>query len=361
MKKYKYVIKHFKEIKDQLVLNKNLMFYFYEDIPVLCYHKYLELSGVSNYNISIECSVKNICKYCGESLETLSIFSTLSQPPIITVFVYYILEIFGAGDQHSRSISKQIMDSDQKVNTGYDDVDMEYQRKDKTEKVNLVNNNSIFLYVYNMFIMFILSKVTPSDEKYLEKVGCLAAGFAYKICLDAEIDVDSNGFKKKIENFFFQSGFGLNVLEKILSVCPSTNNIINVLLHGFKRVSVSNPLKTLVKDQYNLYVEYNKIIRDYYWKYCRKPVIQDLKSIDKATSNVKHIVIDEYSTSGYNQFNVFLSNHCPEHVIHSYKDDVCEFCGVKKDLSNAMDLYKKYYIDFHDGSILKTKQNSIKD
>jgi hypothetical protein len=330
------------------------MFYCIDDIPILCYHRYLQLSGESPYKIAIECSVKNNCKYCGDRLDSIDVFTTPTYSPIVANFVYQLLKAFKVGDEHSRNSIKQVLDSDQDVNKGYDNegVDFKYQRRDKIETINITTDNSVFLYVYNRFTLFIASLCKTTESNYNDKVGCLAATYAYKVLKNAGLLTDD--FKRDVEDLFLRSGFQLSLIDKIIDLCPSTDAVIDVLKNGFIKKYRENS----VKKSYELYgipgtiAELDSLKNSYYWVKSMIPEIYQLEYTGDSSNKSTFKSIKDDSGDVMQEFKLFIQSYCPTNINHEFDSNQCKHCHYKSDGSNIDDLYEAYKIQFGEGNLL---------
>ena len=357
-----YIIVHmdqlFSQIKDKLVLDDKSMFYLYNGVPLICRHVYMQLDGKSGFEVSVECSYKNTCKYCGEPLESRDMLDFAEMPNTVANFVFMLLKAFHAGDEHSRNFEDFVMDADQDVNQGYvdQDVDFKIQDKDKVGKIKIVSNNTIFLYVYNKICLFINQFCSRGAEDYDNKVTCLAAAFAWKVLKDGNVQIKE--YISDIENTLIKRNYSLTMLEKIGSKITNTSEIIDVLLNGFHQSYMNEPLVEtfkMVKDKMEG-LNFDDLKKELKYHYDKEIKIEDWNPTDKVDAGEVKIELNYEYVDNVDLYKLYTKFFCPVQILHEFdKSGVCKHCSLKKDLSNVKECYKKYEKNFNTRCLIETK------
>ena len=357
-----YIIVHinklFSQIKDKLVLDDKSMFYLYNGVPLICRHIYMQLDGKSGFEVSVECSYKNTCKYCGEPLESRDMLDSAEMPTTVANFVFMLLKAFHAGDEHSRNFEDFVMDADQYVNQGYadQDVDFKIQDKDKVGKIKIISNNTIFLYIYNKLCLFINQFCSRGAEDYDNKVTCLAAAFTWKVLKDANVQIKE--YISDIENTLIKRNYSLTMLEKIGSKITNTSEIIDVLLNGFHQSYMNDPLVEtfkMVKDKMEG-LNFDDLKKELKYYYDKEIKIEDWNPTDKVTFSEVKIELNYEYVDNTDLYKVYTKFFCPVQILHEFdKSEICKHCGLKKDLSNVKECYKKYEKNFNTRCLIETK------
>jgi hypothetical protein len=340
--------KSFEKVKDKLKYNNG--FYFLSDVPLLCRHEYLLYDNVSYYNVCLECSVNNTCKYCGDSLPSVDQVN-ITLPKSISKLIYKLMEEFGAGDENFVN-SETITEGDKEDKEFDEDTT---QERDKLDKVNVVNNNTVFLYLYNKFGSYISTYVKEDSNDYEKQAEAIAALIIFNV-----FKISGRNENSELLDDIYEICKKVNWTPKDIDKFASkyisdTNEILNVLTKGFEENhSQRNDMEEIKKDSKvkSFKMEDMDKIKSKMNEERYKRMYSDYQNIDQGKFEIKSLnnpVIEDNYMDYTESFNEFSKWYCmdKEHIYHEFENnEVCKYCKLKKDLSNIEEIFKKYDVEF---------------
>jgi hypothetical protein len=324
---------YFKDIKDKLTFDEKTGFYMLlaelengnkSNLPIMCKHVYMTLSGKSLYQISKECCLNGQCKYCGDSMISFADDDSTNIPPSIAELAYRLIECSDSSD-----------------------------------------DDATFLIMYNMFTAVIYSFVQPDDPAYENKATAIVSLYVYKILneliekniIDRTIPPvkklisiiadnctlvgwDEEKMEKLMRN---EKIFGnIDVFVKILS--GKTEKIID-LDDTLKSIFNSESIQEIkqIKETGKL-EEFNTLNEISILDDVNFDFIQGIIDNIKTDYKTKNKPDDIYGTSvdTLELFEKIAPKYCPVNYLHVFDGSECKYCGIKKDCSNAKKIYEKY-------------------
>ena len=319
---------YFSVIKNKLKLNEKTGYYemIYNNaaFPILCRHVYMTLNDENLYTISDECSINGSCKYCGDVLASIDFDDTTLLPSTIAELVYILLNKFDSLD-----------------------------------------DEGIFLYMYNLLSSIIDKYVEFNDENFDGKAIAVCSLYCYAIFQEAVRENILNpetltSTFKKLATHCAEVGWDEQKIDDLLKSGMFTNldQIVRNLTTGFKAMGEIMEIEDIFqqtarkeiielrsKDRLNEFMfllrqaKIDSLILDEY-----------AKKISKYTDINYKISLKEFDTTKFDTFNIFsdiIEHNCIIHGVHDYNGTVCKYCGLKKNLSNIEDIYNKYNIYFN--------------
>ena len=352
----------FNVMKKMLKFDKNTGYYSIMRngvvIPVICKHEYMLLSGQTLIEVATLCSINGKCMYCDAPIpeydKALIMEQHINMMNISTKLVNTIIE------NNVSSIGKI-------------SINLRYVIANKD---NIIINIS---YVISSIIMEYTFKNSFKDSKRGELKHEYDA-ISYDISSDNSLQINiinnnlDEAIKENIGDVEFKHQnikvitYAYYIVKKVLdeaninsgklyNECSSFLTINNVRT----TIDVSGVIKQLLdthevaKDWIKNIIENDESLKQIYENNCVEKMIYTIKyqllklrkhlplcSIIEVTSgiNIKNIIIT------INRFEEVYKKvcltFCPVNYIHLFTNNVCKYCGLKKDSSNSIDIYIKY-------------------
>lgn len=347
----------FNMMKKMLKFDKNTGYYSIMRngvvIPVICKHEYMLLSGQTLIEVATVCSINGKCMYCDAPIpeydKALIMEQHINMMNISTKLVNTIIEnnvsIIGKIPINLRYV---IANKDNIIiNISYviSSIIMEHtfkniKRGEIKHGYETVPDNPLQISPLDNIINNNL------DEAIKENIGDVefkhqnikVITYAYYIV------------KKVLDEANINSG-------KLYNECSSFLTINNVRT----AIDVSGVIKQLLdthevaKDWIKNIIENDESLKQIYENNCAEKMIYTIRyqflklrkhlplcSIVEVSSgiNIKSIIIT------INKFEEVYKKvcltFCPVNYIHSFINNMCKYCGLKKDSSNSIDIYIKY-------------------
>lgn len=312
---------YFNDLKDELHYNEKTGYYTMTlrdgELDVLCRHEYLQHSGASHQEISLECYEKGKCKYCGEPMvpfveETSSVLPTRAFSAI-----YSFIECIKSPFNETVLIgllTKFIIQESSK----YDQL---------TSEDNLVA--FVYLFLYKCYI------VSVDDIDYTKT----------KI----------NAFIDEVKNQAATLGISKSKIDNaITDLFPKDMNIQSIFKDSaYKEISFDDSfMKTILFDdpymkniqklyEENKMSEFNKEVLNEYLKiWCYTPPKAEPKR--KLDFPLKSPSVENKEESLLNFFHKVWKEYCPVNGSHIFEKNTCKYCGISEDGKNVDKIYDKY-------------------
>ena len=346
-KKFNRIGKYFEEVKTLLKYNPDNGFYSYTidnvQVPIICKHEYLSLEGVSPSEISIECYMDGVCKYCGQELNAYHEQINDNLPPKVYDLIFKYIKSINAN----------------------------------------VEADSLTFILFNMIYKLVDNNVKKINIKnYDASVVALAALFLYKVFVSTKGNIEYNHHKDKFLSNVFEYcgsiGWDKSKVEQLVkedSLFAGIDNINSIikgkiyvndisfinalpisimfekLVHpkDFDKLKPTNKIEELFimsKDGvlHSGIIEYNKLIDK------SNMLIWKNKMLNDTIKDVENVVCDlelkklnvRVSKNGAKFFDKICKWYCPVNGMHDYSNKICKHCGLKEDLSNKHHVYFKY-------------------
>lgn len=353
----------FNMMKKMLKFDKNTGYYSIIRngvvIPVICKHEYMLLSGQTLIEVATVCSINGKCMYCDAPIpeydKALIMEQHINMMNISTKLVNTIIEnnvsmigkipinlryVIANKDNIiiniSYVISSIIMEHTFK-NTKRGELKYEhgYEHGYETSSNNLLQISPPNNIINNNLDEAIKENIGDVEFKH-QNIKVLT--YAYYIV------------KKVLDEANINSG-------KLYNECSSFLTINNVRT----TIDISGVIKQLLdthevaKDWIKNIIENDESLKRIYENNCAEKMIYTIRyqflklrkhlplcSIVEVSSeiNIKSIIIT------INKFEEVYKKvcltFCPVNYIHSFANNVCKYCGLKKDSSNSIDIYIKY-------------------
>ena len=321
---------YFNEIKDQLTLNDETGFYEFKyeskAIPVICKHVYMLLSGENLYRISEECSNKNVCKYCGDNLQSNTFDDAVILPSKVAELTYKLLEIYDC------SVDEQ-------------------------------NNN--YLYLYNVITSLISKYVQTNDSTFDDKAIGITALYCYYIIKTSPPKKNYTNFLSEIARLCAVLKWDIPKIESLIKsgMFSDSANVINILtgISTFTKSDIDDVFKLSPAELQKLQKE-NKMY-DFNILYDRlnidKIKILKIVNVIKIKLELVKISFNHSSFDTINIFNEYIKNSCIDlnGLPHKFEKNICKCCGIKSDFSNVNDIYQKYNEKFNTTYLISNESN----
>lgn len=313
---------NFNELKDRLEFNSETGYYgiIYNNkkYDLICKHEYMLKNKISMDDVIKECVARGCCKYCGEELAESDFIDVTGLPGQVRKFAFDIVGAYG-GD---------ISDD---------------------ELINSIG--------YSMSI-FVISQIKKSDPKFEDRSIAITAVLTYRILQDGIKAGEINGYSDEVERSiqFYTSMVNWS-MDKVKELSQTQlfkhSDIIRALLlkiikdkNSRRHASYENDPSTKVGKtlkERNDIITINIMLKNFILK-----SILDNDTIFPKASEAKdcldNILLSKKDVS--EKFEFYIQCFCPVSVLHSFKGDVCEYCGYKKNHSNVKDIYNKFYNQF---------------
>lgn len=344
--KFRKVRENFSEIKDKLVLDKSGMYGIKilnsknEEViyPILCTHEYMILDGKSYAEMSGACYDKGRCKFCGCELYAYHDSANI----IIDSKLYSHLTIFVEGLKGNYN----------ETNLVYNLMN-EFTRWFKIGKYD-ENNMSKMFYIYMYYLVVTLLKdykgyLKRSMSSFILK---LRKGLALWRLTERNIPQVDIRIKNILDIIDHNN---LNA-ENMLSASYPFNVMLGTDFKHVIGIEEYKPKDNFERMFIDYYLHRSDDFREFldeYWeeilsKYIYPKTEEYIKRIDKVESNNRfekmyQINKKEISNNKIKFFEEMASNYCPKKSFHEFKNNVCQHCGLKKDLSNLYEIYEKFH------------------
>ena len=312
---------HFESVKSKLYLNRETgqycIKYHSVEFPVMCRHTYMFYSNIPLNQISLECSYDGNCKYCGDTLATVGVNDTTQFPIIVYQLIILLIEEYGGN----------------------------------------VDNNEITNMLMNYFTEIIYSFVRVDDKDYNVRCTIITALICWNV-IDYNLQHGkqlSYSFTFTIDTILLNNGFNDEKRKYIQSKMnigdPKSIEAI-ILTEITHELYDFTPIFQLADKSIQDIKNKGKMLEfNYLYRQCR---INNLK-IDDWCLNIKprkitiklaqlqQMLVDNSSIfSDYIKTSCIGNNSLP----HVFNNVECKNCGLKRDLTNIYEVYKKYHNQF---------------
>lgn len=332
--KFNRIEENINEVKDLLKLNKDIGYYVYIinniEIPVLCKHVFMTITGINPADISIECYSDGRCKYCGQNMIDYNdrMTDTLSLPVISLIYKFI-------------STISENMDISSLYFSLYDMIYKSINRN----KINKNDDNMILAFT-SLFLLKIYLEV----KSYIKWNKSKLSKFTDTITLYTSIvgwdkdKIDNNINNEEIFGDF--SGIKNLVLSKIYNAenDKHTESYLYNVLFGINDTKVSNTFQKIYEKGFEKVEIYNSLYIKLLLSYWKFPDLIGMLKLFKGKESYYEFLklIITKSTTGEQFFNIMCQYYCPVNNIHVWKSNKCEYCSLNKDLSNEHEIYIKY-------------------
>jgi len=335
--------KYFNELTKILKYNESTGFYTYTqegvELPIICVHDYMYLSGVPLAEISIKCYLDGQCKYCGAEMNAYHEVAKQELPVKVYDLIYKFMSclnenvdqslmMFGIFDLLYNSVKKNV---DSANPTNYDE--------------SVVAFSALYLYALYLntreeihYSITKINKFLDSAKKYWTEIGWSSRVVEQSINSPMFEDMRSN---KNVVNILKQFIFTNEIT--FLDVLP-----LSVLFDAVINPADIKDLKATTTTQ-KLFLEgkmksfneqFNKMLLKLWTVSQTKPKIDKYPKSDYSMT-INDIKVSK-TTTGERFFNECCLNYCPVNMTHDWKGNECKYCGLKKDKSNVKQIFNKY-------------------
>ena len=332
---------YFKDVKDTLKLNSSTGYYELlvknenngkeQAIPIMCKHTYMTLNGESLYNISNECAFKGTCRYCGDTLESVSFEDTTTLPRNVAEFTYMLMELYGCS----------------------------------------TDDQGVFIYIYNNIAALISQMVEKDDQNFDNKASSIAALFCYNVINNHPPISKPSSFLLLLSETLALVGFNEQKIKSTIDsgVLGDTKNIYDILTD----IHDSKLYLNVMEDLFEKYA--SKDIKDvkskgdeqmYLFNILYKQLRIDNLKIDEIVKGFKEkereIEKGGIEPTKFNTLIVFegyIKNCCPmnNNLNHEFDKNggKCKKCGIASDFKNYEEIYEKFETEFNISYDLKVE------
>lgn len=341
-RKFNKIGKYFDEVKGQLILNESNGFYCYPvdgvNVPILCKHEYMIISGVAPTEMAIECYKKGKCKYCGQELNAYHEQVNDALPPRVYDLIYKYI-----------STINENLDGE---NLMYVLFNLLYDVIQKNLKTGVTKNYDASVVALTGLFLYKIYMITKDKFKYNNKLNKFldlvreygsAVGWSQERMNDV---INSNELFDNLNNItdIIREKMYTNVINfaDLLPLSIMFNQLIELNNNMNEQLNVKTKIQKLYTDGLDKMIQLNKLIDQAYnsiWK--RPTVIDSGKEVHRTcrTTNIEIV----HTTNGERFFGLTCKIYCPVNMVHDFgKSSTCEYCGMKKDESNVKSIYKKY-------------------
>ena len=332
---------YFKDIKDTLKLNSSTGYYELlvknensqkeQAIPIMCKHTFMTLNGESLYNISNECAFKGVCRYCGDTLESVSFEDTTTLPRNIAEFTYMLMELYGCS----------------------------------------TDDQSVFIYIYNNIAALISQMVEKDDQNFDNKASSIAALFCYNVINNHPPISKPSNFLLLLSETLALVGFNEQKIKSTIDsgILGDTKNIYDVLTDTHDSKLYLNVMEDLFEKYASKDIKDVKSKGDeqmYLFNILYKQLRIDNLKIDEIVKGFKEkereIEKGGIEPTRFNTLIVFegyIKNCCPmnNNLNHEFDKNggKCKKCGVNSDFKNYEEIYEKFETEFNISYDLKVE------
>ena len=332
--------KYFDELKKILKYNEQQGFYVYVqdgvELPILCIHEYMILSGRPLSEVSIKCYLDGNCKYCGAEMNAYHEVAKQELPVKVYDLIYKFMSclnenvdeslmMFAIFDLVYNSVKKNV---DAANPTNYDE--------------SVVAFSGLYLYALYLttrdriaYSPTKFNKFLDSAKKYWTEIGWSTR--------NVEQAINSSIFNDMREN-----DNALNILKQyvygnkitFLDVLPLSILFTDVVDPAdVPKLKASNKIQELFLT--NKMVDFNTSIDKAYlklWKLTANKEFINKYPVVKYKSEIVDIKVTK-PNYGEKFFTSCCLSYCPVNGYHEFSGDVCKHCKLKKDKSNAKQIY----------------------
>ena len=332
-----HVSYYFKDIKNTLKLNDTTGYYELmvknektgkdQAIPILCKHTFMTLNGDSLYTISNECAFKGVCRFCGDTLESVSFEDTTTLPRNVAEFTYMLMELYGCSP----------------------------------------DDQSVFIYIYNNVAALISQMVEKDDQNFDNKASSIAALFCYNVIVNHPPIIKPSSFLLLLSETLALVGFNEQKIKSTIEsgVLGDTKNIYDVLIdthestfYDFEQIFnkyASKDIKDLKAkgdDQMLIFNEMYKQLRIDNLK-----LDEIVKGFKEKQRELEKGAIEPTRFNTIIVFEGYIKKSCPSNnnLNHDFKNGKCSKCGINSDFKNYEEIYNKYETQFNISYDLKVE------
>ena len=344
--KFRRVRENFSEIKDKLVLDKSGMYGIKimntkgEEViyPILCTHEYMILDGKSYAEMSGACYDKGRCKFCGCELYSYHDSTNI----IVDSKLYSHLTIFVEGLKGNYN----------ETNLVYNLMN-EFTRWFKMNKYD-ENDMSKMFYIYMYYLVVTLLK---DHKNYLKRtINSFILKLRKSLALwrlternIPHVDIRINSILDIIDHNNLDTG---NLLSSSYPFNAMLGTDIKYVIEIEKYKPKDNFERMFIDYFLHRSDDFGEFLNEYWEEILRKYIYpkteEYIRRIDKVESNNRfekmyQINKKEISNNKIKFFEEMASNYCPKKLLHEFKNNVCQHCGLKKDLSNLYEIYEIFH------------------
>ena len=342
-RKFNKIYKYFDELIKMLKYNEERGFWMYVqdgvELPIICQHEYMILSGKPLAEVSIKCYLDGACKYCGAEMNAYHEVAKQELPVKVYDLIYkYMacinenidesLMMFAIFDLLYNSVKKNV---DSANPTNYDE--------------SVVAFSGLYLYALYLNTKDSISysptkfnKFLDSAKKYWTEIGWTARNIEQSLNTSMFSDLkDSNNATNILKQFIYTNKI------TFLDVLP-----LSILFKGEIDPKDINTLKATTPAQ-QLFItgkmkEFNNKINEAIAKLWQLPIVSTLVSKYPTIKYEEFIEsIDKVKTNrGEKFFKEACLTYCPANDSHMWTNNTCKHCGLNKDKNNWKKVYDEY-------------------
>ena len=335
--------KYFEELTKILKFDKENGFYVYTkdgvDLPVLCLHEYMILSGKPLAEVSINCYLDGACKYCGAEMNAYHEVAKQELPIKVYDLIYKFmgclnenidesLMMFAIFDLIYHSVKKNV---DSANPTNYDE--------------SVVAFAGLYLYCLYLstkdkvnYSSTKFNKFLDSAKKYWSEIGWTNRSIEQSLNSSIFSDLkESDNAANILKQFIYSNEIQFLDALPLSILFNDTVDPANI-----SKLKAENKVQQLFLT--NKMNELNDAIERILLKLWQLMFVKNLVSKYPAVDykhNITSIKVVK-TNNGQKFFKECCANYCPVHGYHEFTNNVCKYCKLNKDKSNADKVYGEY-------------------
>jgi len=311
---------YFSKIKNDLKFNEITGYYEMnvqgENVPIMCRHIYMTLNGDNLYTISNECAVKNCCKYCGDTLDSIGFEDTTTLPRTVAEYAYLLMSAYGCS----------------------------------------TDDQSTFIYIYNGMASLIAKLVKREDPEFDNKASGVAALLCWNVIHTYPPKSKTSSFIMMISETLASVGFNEQKVQNIINtgILGDPKDIYTILIatHDSSLYDMESVFKDYSKDDI---IKVKKEGQMELFNLLYKQLRIDNLKIDEIVKNFKTKSVemkkDDIEPTRYNTLMIFedyAKKYCiATNKIHKFEKGVCIHCGMQENYKNIEEIYDKFNDKFN--------------
>lgn len=334
---FTHITKYWGEIKNTLTLDKETGYYCYVpkdnktiSIPIICKHQAMILDNISINIVSAQCYINGVCKFCGQEIIAYNDGNDFVLPTTAMSLIINFSEIF----THKYSADMIIFDV-----TNY------IIRRLQDMKISNYSNDECIGWTCLILIKLCQlgnKQFAISDAKFKKLINKLSKNLSILGKSDKDIDdfLNDNSLFEGIDNLIIMlQSDGIVNKQSNDDINKIITNIDKIIFDGNDKTPKTQLQKYYLSNDgkiYEMFLAFKLLLCRAYntpFKYIVNEIIRD---IDDETIN------NTVNTFGYDFFRKTAKIYCPVNSCHEWKNNICKYCGLHKDLSNIEEIYNKY-------------------
>ena len=339
--KFNKAYKYFDELKKILKYNEQQGFYTYTqdgiELPILCIHEYMILSGKPLSEVSIKCYLDGACKYCGAEMNAYHEVAKQELPVKVYDLIYKFMSclnenvdeslmMFAIFDLIYNSVRKNV---DSANPNNYDE--------------SVVAFSGLYLYALYLntkeqvgYSPTKFNKFLDSAKKYWTEIGWTTRNIEQAVNSSIFDEMKQNNNAANILKQFIYTN-AITFLD-VLPLSILFNDDVDPA--DVSKLKATNKIQELFLS--NKMGQFNDAIQrsiNSLWKLIsNKQVIDNYKPV-KYSSSITNIEVVK-TNNGERFFKECCGVFCPVNGAHEWSGNSCKHCKLNKDKSNYKQVYE---------------------